>query len=256
MINIPKKNLSQVPDSIKLPTGATDETKAKTTHKRRQEAIQAKNFPKGNSKFTSRYKDKDLKNELSKQSHYKCVYCEQYSERWDVEHYRPTSEYYWLAYSWDNLLYACPTCNQNYKKDKFDILGSKVEYDPSDLAKIHELCEDYNKKEEAMLLHSEYDDLDNMWEFNKNGEIFSSNIRGEYTIKICGLSRDKLNDRRKQIIDDFGRDLNEIKLSSKTDTEFEIALSVLINQFTRNSKDVKRNFWLLEYMSLQIYSPH
>ncbi|MBV0882133.1 hypothetical protein KTQ42_22920 [Noviherbaspirillum sp. L7-7A] len=56
----------------------------------------------------------------------------------DVEHYRPktsasrlpgcslTHGYWWLAFTWENLLYACPNCNRSSKNDKFPLaVGSK-----------------------------------------------------------------------------------------------------------------------------------
>jgi hypothetical protein len=52
----------------------------------------------------------------------------------DVEHFRPKSSvcqgrgkkrevpgYYWLAYEWSNLLLACTSCNQRYKRDYFPL---------------------------------------------------------------------------------------------------------------------------------------
>jgi uncharacterized protein (TIGR02646 family) len=44
----------------------------------------------------------------------KCCYCEerQQSVKWKhVEHYRPRSSYWWLSWTWDNLLFACEQCN-------------------------------------------------------------------------------------------------------------------------------------------------
>lgn len=47
------------------------------------------------------------------QQHHKCAYCEaSYLRRSaDIEHYRPKSIYWWLAWSWDNLFQICGTCN-------------------------------------------------------------------------------------------------------------------------------------------------
>ncbi|MBI1786101.1 MAG: hypothetical protein HYR60_00930, partial [Acidobacteria bacterium] len=39
----------------------------------------------------------------------------------DVEHFRPKSVYWWLAYCYDNHLYACQICNQVFKKDRFPV---------------------------------------------------------------------------------------------------------------------------------------
>ncbi len=68
------------------------------------------------------------KTQLKKESFGKCAYCEANTEvvaHGDVEHYRPKSVYWWLAYTYDNYLYACQICNQIYKSDNFPIGGAK-----------------------------------------------------------------------------------------------------------------------------------
>ena len=51
----------------------------------------------------------------------------------DVEHYRPKGAigsgktkirpgYYWLAYNWNNLYYACADCNQYRKRAAFPLV--------------------------------------------------------------------------------------------------------------------------------------
>ena len=69
---------------------------------------------------------KSAKADLERCHHGKCCYCETlfddhnpyaYSE---VEHWRPKSSYYWLAYSWDNLLLSCGFCNKK-KGDLFPL---------------------------------------------------------------------------------------------------------------------------------------
>jgi hypothetical protein len=69
---------------------------------------------------------------LWRSQHHKCCYCEQRVPRGfnDVEHYRPkcradrrpgctlTHGYWWLAFTWDNLLFACPGCNRSAKNDR------------------------------------------------------------------------------------------------------------------------------------------
>jgi uncharacterized protein (TIGR02646 family) len=65
---------------------------------------------------------KNAKTQLKKESNGKCAYCEantQVVAHGDVEHYRPKNTYWWLAYTYDNYLYACQICNQTYKSDNF-----------------------------------------------------------------------------------------------------------------------------------------
>ncbi len=71
---------------------------------------------------------KTAKNQLKKESNGKCAYCEantQVVAYGDVEHFRPKSIYWWLAYTYDNYLYTCQICNQIYKSDNFSISGIK-----------------------------------------------------------------------------------------------------------------------------------
>lgn len=72
------------------------------------------------------YANKQVRKQLKKMFHGKCAYCESkitsiYSG--DIEHFRPKGGYgennpltkpgyYWLAADWNNLLFACPFCNQ------------------------------------------------------------------------------------------------------------------------------------------------
>lgn len=69
---------------------------------------------------------KKAKVQLKAETEGKCAYCEanaQVVAHGDVEHYRPKSVYWWLAYTYDNYLYSCQICNQVYKSDNFPISG-------------------------------------------------------------------------------------------------------------------------------------
>ena len=59
----------------------------------------------------------------------KCAYCEAPTlvvAFGDVDHYRPKSSYWWLAYCYDNYLAACQLCNQRFKKDAFPTQNRKM----------------------------------------------------------------------------------------------------------------------------------
>jgi uncharacterized protein (TIGR02646 family) len=65
---------------------------------------------------------KEAKNQLLVETSGKCAYCETPTSvvaYGDVEHFRPKSIYWWLAYCYDNYLASCTICNQKYKGDKF-----------------------------------------------------------------------------------------------------------------------------------------
>ena len=72
---------------------------------------------------------KESKKQLLKESNGKCAYCETPTSVvafGDVEHFRPKSIYWWLAYSYENYLPSCTLCNQKYKKSFFPIRERKL----------------------------------------------------------------------------------------------------------------------------------
>jgi len=72
---------------------------------------------------------KPAKAALRRETHDKCAYCEAstaVTAHGDVEHFRPKSLYWWLAYCYDNYLFSCQICNQSYKGDNFPVLGARM----------------------------------------------------------------------------------------------------------------------------------
>lgn len=81
------------------------------------------------------YGTKVVKRHLKADQHDKCGFCEAIFDAnvsGDVEHYRPKDAvmvgnirtypgYYWLGYTWANLSYACPDCNEYRKRDRFPL---------------------------------------------------------------------------------------------------------------------------------------
>jgi hypothetical protein len=97
------------------------------------------------------YTSDAVKAELETCHHGKCCYCETVIPKPygypQVEHWRPKSSsrqspdgerihpgYYWLAYSWDNLLLSCGFCNSEKKIDLFPL------DDPAARARNHRMC--------------------------------------------------------------------------------------------------------------------
>lgn len=75
----------------------------------------------GNPEFDSGYWKK-AKKQLKAETGGKCAYCEAPTAvvaHGDVEHFRPKSVYWWLAYCYDNYLFSCQICNQTFKGDHF-----------------------------------------------------------------------------------------------------------------------------------------
>jgi len=146
----------------------------------------------------------------------KCGFCECKvlpTGRGDVEHYRPKGEvrelppptargaqgryestpsgrergavvpgggYWWLAYAWTNWLFACTSCNQDWKRNFFPLTPPA----PS----IAEGCE----KAEAALLLAPFGDDDPVrhLRYEADGQVSArdGSPRGDATIDVCGLA--------------------------------------------------------------------
>ncbi len=119
------------------PTPATL-TSARAETARRELAQQVEADP---SKLTIKsdiYAAPDVKQTLKDMQHGKCCFCESkitHIAYGDVEHFRPKKAvlqdgqlerpgYYWLAYTWENLLFSCELCNRREKGAWFRISGS------------------------------------------------------------------------------------------------------------------------------------
>jgi hypothetical protein len=139
---------------------------------------------------------KTSKSQLKRESANKCAYCEANTSvvaHGDVEHFRPKSEYWWLAYTYDNYLFACQICNQTYKSDNFPITAIKfanpvikanttpakinllvgnISPDPIDVTSNYTLAKYIinHKKEKSLLLNPYFDDPAEhfAWEFDDN----------------------------------------------------------------------------------------
>lgn len=74
--------------------------------------------------FTSKWSV--TKDQLLLETGNKCAYCETPTAVvafGDVEHYRPKSKYWWLAYVYDNYLASCSVCNQKFKSANYEHSG-------------------------------------------------------------------------------------------------------------------------------------
>ena len=175
------------------------------------------------------YRDADGKSQskvrdfLNKYYHGKCAYCEEHCKA-EIEHYRPKkgvqedpshNGYYWLCYSWSNLVPSCRYCNtEGGKGNKFPIMkatkrvksplfvSSKLDISKC-MASAKPLIE-----EQPYLLHPEIDsNIKDYFSFkistDKNGidiEGIDSKKRGEKTIEICNLRRKNLRLNRLEVV--------------------------------------------------------
>jgi len=240
-----EKDLTDVPDSL-------NSTK---TNQRRDEIIKAGEYPtaktlKSNSAFEAktlspydnRYKRDDIKEKLEGIYNYKCVYCEQYYEGYHIEHYRPKSIYYWLAYSWDNLLFCCFYCNIH--KDIHFKIVKKISINDHPVNDIHNLRDIYDKLEQPQLVNPEKEDIYDYLVYKKNGHIRSNNDRVQYTITICKIDRTYLNKRRENLyLNDFEQKIiSRIREYNRGEKSAKIKLRGFIEDFIKDSENPVKEF--------------
>ena len=81
-----------------------------------------KEIPMTNT-IRNRYKRKEIKEALIKETSGKCAYCESkllHISYGDIEHILPKSKYPELYVEWTNLTLSCELCNRNGKNDYYD----------------------------------------------------------------------------------------------------------------------------------------
>ncbi len=151
------------------------------------------------------YGHADVKTALRTVQEDKCCFCEAkftHVSYGDVEHYRPKKGwiqddetlnrpgYYWLAYDWDNLLLSCQICNQRYKKNFFPLLDNSKRA----LSHKHSIAE-----ESPYFVKPDIEDPENFIEFKEEIPFpIDEDRRGQLTIEKLGLSRETLNERRRE----------------------------------------------------------
>ncbi len=77
--------------------------------------------------------------------------------------------------------------------------------------------------------------------FTKQGAIDSNDRNFKYTIDTCKISRTKLRDERKRIIDVLVRDLTSILAESDLQAQ-KNKISAILEKFIRDSKDDQEQF--------------
>lgn len=155
----------------------------------------------------------DVKSALWDMQLSKCCYCEGKYERSysDVEHFRPktvavrgdgSSEpgYWWLAYRFDNLYFACSSCNRP-KRDHFPLQPGARPLAPEEHPRT--------TAEPLLLLDPGFDHVEDhlTFEWLPTGYQIApvnGSERGRWTIKILGLDRDDLtklrNDHYRRVV--------------------------------------------------------
>jgi len=160
------------------------------------------------------YATKEVKERLNLLYYKKCAYCEDtlLNHFKHIDHYRPKKNYYWLAYSWDNLVLCCENCNVN-KGTHFKIRNKQKQYDGETLFQLQTLIKIYDKQENPELINPEQEtNFSHHLKFNFNGQIEAKTQRMQYTIDTLKLNRDDLVELRLIILNyDFVGAIKELK---------------------------------------------
>lgn len=208
------------------------------------------------------------KNQLFIETKGKCAYCEADTKivsYGDVEHYRPKSIYWWLAYCYDNYLVSCAICNQVHKKDKFPTLNTRMlgldissettneeinllanRLNPDPLTETEGLEYDDFKSlhliERPLLINPYYENPEDFFAYEADDilkEVSIIPLRDEAipfveaSVNIYGLNRRELLDLRYRHFlwyDTFCSALNDKGISLTTQQRVEMAIREMMSQ--------------------------
>ena len=169
------------------------------------------------------YGHEEVREALRELFHDKCAYCESRIRHitWDqVEHYRPKKGYgknpkhlkkpgyYWLGYTWTNLLLSCPRCNQPPgKANQSPVKGKRARRPTDDVSLERPLLLDPTRDDPAQHLAC---DLTTGMLVERN-----ESARGRATIDICKLNRDELVDERREVITLLGQNRSLVQVCAE-----------------------------------------
>ena len=162
----------------------------------------------------------------------KCAYCEcdiRVNHPGDIEHFRPkngvTEEnrqpvqvlaadgsatphpgYYWLAYEWRNLLFACEDCN---RPSTGKTAGRRIgKWDQFPVREFRAVRPGEEEAEEPLLINPVEEDPADHLEVDDSGVIIAKTDRGQACINIFGLNvREALVNARRKCIKDTNNEL-------------------------------------------------
>ncbi len=175
-----------------------------------------------------------------------CCYCE---SRYDVtgygevEHFRPKGGwqqdendkeihhpgYYWLAYSWENMMYACKRCNVGYKQNYFPLEDPSKRFNSRTLSIA----------QEKPLLINPYEEKnpENHLDF-KGANILAKTAQGVASIRYYGLDRELLNEDRRQVLNPINALAETLEMFRGTDKEVDVEnkLRKIVNETIKSGQ--------------------
>lgn len=194
------------------------------------------------------YAAADVKKQLKIDQHGKCAYCERFlnGDYGAVEHFRPKGGYdsgkedvlhkpgyYWLAYSWDNLLYSCSECNTSYKRNHFPLLDETT----------RNISSRDIEQETPLLLHPALENVGDYLAFARHHLIAKDGSpesiqRAKGTIDLLGLNRPELLQRRRQCWESYENccDIREIALAEGNVEMVDLCNSVIAKMASEDAE--------------------
>lgn len=168
-------------------------------------------FASGEAKFefSEVYKAAEVKDALVAAQRGKCAFCESFvlaTGPGDVEHYRPKAMwqqaegkprrypgYFWLAYDWANLYFACSRCNREYKRNLFPLRDNRSRAKPKTRSA---------SKEKPLLINpGTTDPTDHIGFRQEYAYPMHDSREGATTIEVVGLNRDAVAEARRHHLD-------------------------------------------------------
>lgn len=154
------------------------------------------------------YAHEAVKQTLRECQHDKCCFCESRVSHvafGDVEHFRPKAAYraapngpliqpayFWLAYEWTNLMFACEPCNRRHKASHFPLLAEADRASTPD----HDLS-----REQPIFIDPSAEDPSLHIGFREEYPFaVGESQRGESTWRALGLDREPLAERRRDLL--------------------------------------------------------
>lgn len=210
-----------------------------------------------------------VRNDLKKLYNDKCGYCEKsiVDEREPIEHYRPKkgkTPYFWLAYSWDNLLLSCDKCN-SHKGSRFPIENeqNRIKSDNLSFDILHNQISKYTKTEKPLIINPEQETVESlaqMLTFDLHSaeiKAKNNNHKMKITIDFCGLNRSTLQQfKRLPIVNDLKRLIRIFKETHKGNlTAYIDSLKSLKQKLREECEDETQEFlayrrFILEHFNL------
>ncbi|NMO14962.1 hypothetical protein HPC49_16005 [Pyxidicoccus fallax] len=208
------------------------------------------------------------KEDLWRAQHGKCCYCELLEQPGhnDVEHFRPKSRadrrpgsshtpgYWWLTWTWKNLLFACANCNRDHKKDQFPLEhGCRVlKQGQQPPGRERPLLLDPFRDDPIRHIHFRpvfHHKEEHWWPFPRAGS-----PRGETTIRVLRLDRSPLLDFYKGHVRQYVRpELKRLRRAMRGGNRQQVARTW--RELTSELLDVRRPLTALSYDALDHLVP-